>query len=49
MQRLLLFILSSYSIAILAQKPEDSQAIKAMCGCYEIQFNFAETFQYPKD
>ncbi|MBK6478363.1 MAG: hypothetical protein IPP04_14960 [Saprospiraceae bacterium] len=49
MQRLLLFIISSYSIAILAQKPEDSQAIKAMCGCYEIQFNFAETFQYPKD
>lgn len=20
-----------------------------MCGCYEIKFNFAETFAYPKD
>lgn len=26
------------------QKKEDIAAIKAMCGCYDIRFNFAETF-----
>ncbi|MEO9965464.1 MAG: DUF6607 family protein [Reichenbachiella sp.] len=26
------------------QKKQDIAAIKAMCGCYEIRFNFAETF-----
>lgn len=34
---------------ISAQKTEDQKAIKSMCGCYEVQFNFAETFKYPKD
>lgn len=31
----------------LAQSPikEDITAIKSMCGCYEVEFNFAETFQ----
>ena len=28
---------------------EDIKAIKSMCGCYEVEFNFAETFQYSKD
>lgn len=27
----------------------DRDAIKAMCGCYEVTFNFAETFNYSKD
>ncbi|MDD3003592.1 DUF6607 family protein [Flavobacterium sp.] len=27
------------------QKKEDIAAIKSMCGCYEVEFNFAETFQ----
>jgi hypothetical protein len=31
------------------KKAKDAKAIKSMCGCYEVQFNFAETFQYPKD
>lgn len=31
------------------QKKQDLDAIKSMCGCYEVKFNFAETFQYPKD
>lgn len=30
-------------------KKQDINAIKSMCGCYEVKFNFAETFQYPKD
>ncbi len=28
------------------KKEQDQQAIKKMCGCYEVGFNFAETFQY---
>jgi len=31
------------------KKQEDVKAIKSMCGCYEVQFNFAETFSYSKD
>ncbi|HMI06547.1 MAG TPA: DUF6607 family protein [Flavobacterium sp.] len=31
------------------KKKEDIKAIKSMCGCYEVKFNFAETFQYSKD
>lgn len=30
-------------------KKEDIKSIKSMCGCYEVKFNFAETFQYSKD
>lgn len=31
------------------KKQLDIKSIKSMCGCYEVKFNFAETFQYPKD
>lgn len=31
------------------KKNQDQNAIKNMCGCYEVGFNFAETFQYSKD
>lgn len=31
------------------KKKEDIKAIKSMCGCYEVTFNFAETFNYSKD
>lgn len=39
------------SIQVNAQrkKVKDQNAIKSMCGCYEVGFNFAETFQYSKD
>ncbi|MWB94575.1 hypothetical protein GON26_09385 [Flavobacterium sp. GA093] len=30
-------------------KKQDIKSIKSMCGCYEVKFNFTETFQYPKD
>lgn len=30
-------------------KKEDIKAIKSMCGCYEVKFNFTETFGYSKD
>lgn len=31
------------------KKKQDTEAIKNMCGCYEVTFNFAETFNYSKD
>lgn len=31
------------------KKQEDIKAIKSMCGCYEVKFNFAETFQHSND
>ena len=47
-----------FSIALLtclnsksqnSKKQQDLNSIKSMCGCYEVKFNFAETFNYPKD
>ncbi|MEO8534163.1 MAG: DUF6607 family protein [Flavobacterium sp.] len=32
-----------------AKKQQDIKSIKSMCGCYEVKFNFTETFKYPKD
>lgn len=31
------------------KKKKDREAIKSMCGCYEVTFNFAETFNYSTD
>ncbi|BAO74679.1 DUF6607 family protein [Winogradskyella sp. PG-2] len=31
------------------KKKQDKEAIKEMCGCFEVTFNFAETFQYSED
>ena len=45
---LILVVLFSLS-NIHAQKKKDVEAIKEMCGCFEIDFNFAETFQFTKD
>ncbi|MGJ8591668.1 MAG: DUF6607 family protein [Aquaticitalea sp.] len=50
-----LALLSIFSIAftmnINAQnkKAQDQKAIKDMCGCYDVTFNFAETFEYVED
>lgn len=49
MKNCLLLAVLFLSVSTFAQKTEDEKAIKAMCGCYEIKFNFAETFKYPKD
>ncbi|WP_298418157.1 DUF6607 family protein [uncultured Kordia sp.] len=32
-----------------SKKKKDRNAIKEMCGCFEVTFNFAETFQYSND
>lgn len=31
------------------KKKQDVEAIKKMCGCYEVTFNFVETFSYSSD
>ena len=31
------------------KKTQDQEAIKAMCGCFEVTFNFSETFNYSSD
>lgn len=52
MKRSLLFIaLLAIGTGLNAQnkKKQDQKAIKDMCGCYEVTFNFAETFEYSGD
>ena len=52
MKNLVLFIIVLFSInSVNSQKKQnkDIEAIKKMCGCYEVTFNFAETFNYSKD
>lgn len=43
--------LSVVSLGAFAQDKmeQDAEAIKKMCGCYEVSFNFAETFQHVED
>ena len=33
-----------FSAPLLAQKKQDKEAIKAQCGCFEVSFQYAETF-----
>jgi hypothetical protein len=52
MKNLVLFIIVLFSInSVNSQKKKnkDIEAIKKMCGCYEVTYNFAETFNYSKD
>jgi len=48
---LLTILLVTFIFQTQAQnkKQQDQKAIKDMCGCYEVGFNFAETFQYSGD
>lgn len=43
------YILLSSIVTITAQNKKDNESIKKMCGCFEVTFNFAETFNYSKD
>lgn len=45
---LTLFVMTHIAIA-QTKKQQDIAAIKSMCGCYDIDFNFAETFAPEKD
>ncbi|WP_026449455.1 DUF6607 family protein [Aequorivita capsosiphonis] len=42
-------IVSAITMQAQDKKELDKKAIKDMCGCYEVTFNFAETFNYSKD
>ena len=44
-----LTILNINTIQAQSKKKKDRNAIKEMCGCFEVTFNFAETFQYSND
>lgn len=41
--------LSTQAYAQKDKKEKDANAIKEMCGCFEVTFNFAETFNYSND
>ncbi len=40
----LLYFLAISTVFGQSKKMKDIDAIKSMCGCFEIEFNFAETF-----
>ncbi len=42
-------ILISFNCISQSKKKSDINAIRSMCGCYEVSFNFAETFNYSND
>lgn len=53
MKRLTLLTILTFAVAFSAaaqnKKKQDQNAIKDMCGCYDVTFNFAETFEYVED
>ncbi|MDN3725092.1 hypothetical protein QRD02_11915 [Aequorivita sp. SDUM287046] len=53
MKKQISFLLALFFSGIVLQaqnkKEMDKQSIKDMCGCYEVTFNFTETFNYSKD
>ena len=42
---LLAIVVTTVAIAQNTKKEQDKESIKAMCGCYEITFKYAETFR----
>ena len=48
---ILSLLILTFTATINAQnkKKQEQDAIKNMCGCYEVTFNFAETFNYSQD
>ncbi len=49
-KRVLILLLCSFTGIMAQNKQEkDVASIKKMCGCFEVQFNFSETFSYSKD
>ncbi|GAB1856515.1 hypothetical protein MHTCC0001_13500 [Flavobacteriaceae bacterium MHTCC 0001] len=44
-------LILTFTLSVNAQnkKKKDLEAIKSMCGCFEVTFNFAETFNYSED
>jgi len=46
---ILALFVSANALSQSEKKQKDREAIKNMCGCYEVTFNFAETFNYSND
>lgn len=44
-----LFLICIYTLNAQSKKEKDVEAIKSMCGCYKVNFDFAETFEYSED
>lgn len=44
-----LLVLTAFNINAQSKRTKDRNAIKKMCGCFEVTFNFAETFNNSKD
>lgn len=44
-----LFLTFTYTFNAQSKKEKDIEAIKSMCGCYKVNFDFAETFEYSED
>jgi len=42
-------LFSAFGLVGQEKKELDREAIKGMCGCFEVTFNFAETFNYSQD
>ncbi len=53
MKKVVIFSLILFSAIVTGtaqrKKKQDQQAIKKMCGCFEVSFNFSETFNYSND
>lgn len=45
----LALLISANALSQSEKQQKDREAIKNMCGCYEVTFNFAETFNYSND
>ena len=45
----LFFLFSGITTNAQDKQKQDVDAIKKMCGCHEVTYNFAETFNYSKD
>ena len=45
----LLAFFVAINLSAQTKKQKDINAIKSMCGCFEVNFKFAETFSYSKD
>ena len=45
----LLFLFIGIKMSAQDKQEQDANAIKKMCGCFEVTFNFAETFSYSED
>ena len=44
-----ILLVSNLNLFSQIKKQKDVESIKSMCGCYEVTFKFAETFNYSKD